>query len=202
MSRPPPADPARVEATIEAVLGHPDFEAARQPPGTEVQALGELFDAALRAVEALLGDLRARHPGLFLALVLIALGVVVALGAWGARRYRRLGRVSTGDGPSRRGPPGPEARLAEARRAAAAGAHHDAIRLLFLAATAAREGDESAARARTYRESSQALGTEAGGAASELLARVEAGVYGGRPLGAEDWAEAERLLAPLIERAP
>lgn len=201
MSRPPPADPARVEATIEAVLGHPDFEAARQPPGTEVQALGELFDAALRAIEALLGDLRARHPGLFLAVVLTALVVVVAVGAWGASRYRRLGRASTGDRPARRGPPGPEARLAEARRAAAAGAHHAAIRLLFLAATAAREGDEAAARARTYRESSRALGVGDDNA-SELLARVEAGVYGGRPLGAEDWAEAERRLAPLIERAP
>ena len=208
MSAGAPADGDAVVRAVATILADEEFSTATEAAGTETQVLGELFDAALGTLEALLGGLRSNHPELFVLVLVVALSVVAASIWVGARALarRRHGDGAGAAAPGSRSIADEGARLrARANQLAAEGAYLAAARAVFRASIIERalsEGllarAEDAARfrlARTYRElvgefsrsESERLRLES------LASRLEAGVYGGRPFGEPQWREVFEL---------
>lgn len=212
MAAPPAPHSAEViDARVAEILARDEFQPLNKDAAPATQLIGELLESMLSAIRALVGDLRANHPGVFVALLVAGaaiIGISVWYGARGAAR-RRSGeaRISEELPEVLRGDP---ARLrAEAETAASAGRWLDAVRLYFRATiiqqalsegTLERLRDADAfRRARTYRE---LVGEFARNEAQaermrRLAARIELGLYSGVELGPADWDDARSLAKEL-----
>src|SRR5688572_22337031 len=129
-----------------------------------MQVIGQLLESALLALQSFVGDLRANHPSVFVALIVLGM-IILAVSIWfgargAARRSLAEARLSDRLPEELRGDP--EKLRTEARMLAEQGRYLDAVRLVFRAAIieqALREGilerlidAEGFRRARTYRE--------------------------------------------------
>lgn len=203
-----PARPEEIAARLAEILERDELRSLNDDSGAATQLLGEVLESLVQAIQALAGDLRANHPGIFVALLVFGTGVIalsVWYGARGAARRRHQDARLDGELPETlRGDP---ARLrAEAEEAAAEQRWLDAVRLLFRAAIierAMKEGSlertrdpQAFRRARTYREliDEFARGDRQAGKMRELAARIELGLYGHATLDERDF-QAARALA-------
>lgn len=200
--------PEEIDRTIQEILARDEFRGALDKEGREVEVIGELFRSILAAIDALVGNLRSEHPGLFLLTLALGLGILVFAIGLGAR----------GVGWRRRGAPLPDHGLPEilrgdptllrrqAQAEAQAGRWLEAARLQFRAVVieeALAEGTllrledaERFRRARTYRELAAELAPRPRLDRARLLrvaARLELGLYAGAPFSEADWRDAQGL---------
>lgn len=212
MAGPPVSQSAEaIDARVAEILARDEFQSLSKDAAPATQLIGELLESMLSAIRALVGDLRANHPGVFVALLVVGaviLGISVWYGARGAAR-RRGGEARIGEALPEvlRGDP---ARLrAEAEAAAAAGRWLEAVRLYFRATIidqALSEGTlerlrdaEAFRRARTYRELVGEFARDDAQAERmrRIAARIELGLYSGAELGPADWDDARALAREL-----
>jgi hypothetical protein len=208
--------PEEVQRKIQAILARDEFRGALDREGREVEVIGELFRTLLSTIAALVGDLRANHPGLFLltlAIGLVILGVAITLGARGAAR-RRAGSVRLAAEAPELLKGDPVQLRRDAKAAASEGRFLEATRLEFRAAVIEQalvegslervEDAERFRRARTYRElieefaARPAAGSKFRAAPAlarfrQVAERLELGLYGGAPLDRQDYDAAIAL---------
>lgn len=212
MSGPIPAE--RIDREIADILAAEEFRTARETAGTETRAVGELFDSLLRAAEAMLGDLRANHPGLFVVILLAGLIVIAVSVYFGARGLaRRKGPTLDLGGPRTQAELQDPALLRkQAFELAAKDDYVGASRRLFRASIIERALQEGALRrledalgfrrAYTFQELARAFARDTPEAdeLGWLARRLDAGVYGAAPFGEADWARARALDDRLVGR--
>jgi hypothetical protein len=208
---PEEARPEEIDATVADILARDEFKSLQEDSAATTKLIGEMLESMLNAIRALVGDLRANHPGVFVALLVFGT-VVIAISVWyGARgaARRRTGEARLGEDLPEvlRGDP---VRLrADAELAAAAGRWLEAVRLYFRATiiqqalaegTLERLRDADAfRRSRTYRELvGEFARNEAQAARMRRIAtRIELGLYSGAELGPADWEDARALAREL-----
>ncbi|MBK6687382.1 MAG: hypothetical protein IPG45_23125 [Deltaproteobacteria bacterium] len=200
--------PEQIDRTIQEILAREEFRGALDDEGREVEVIGELFRSILSAIDALIGNLRSEHPGVFLLTLGLGLGVLIVaigLGARGVGWRRRSAQLSSPGLPEiLRGDPALLRRQAQAE--AQAGRWLEAVRLQFRAVVieeALAEGTllrledaERFRRARTYRELAAELAPRPRLDRARLLrvaGRLELGLYAGATLSESDWRDAEGL---------
>jgi hypothetical protein len=200
-----------IDRALTEILTSDEFSALAEDNAAAAQMIGEVLDTYLRALHALVGDLRSRHPALFVAALVIGLAAIalsVWLGARGAARRRSVATALESTLPETlRGDP---AQLrADAETAARQGRYLDAVRFIFRATIierALREGSlerlrdaELFRRACTYRELIGEFARNEGQAERmrRVAERIELGLYAGVELGRPDWEEARSLAREL-----
>jgi hypothetical protein len=202
-----PASEEHIDSLVREILARDEF-ASLKSGGSETQLLGELFESLLNAIQAVVGDLRANHPGIFIALLIVGatvLSISIWYGARGAaRRSLAAARVENSLVEILRGDP--RKLRDEAVASAGNGRFLDAVRLLFRATIieqALAEGTlerirdaEDFRRARTYRELIQEFARSSArlGGMQRTATRIEEGLYAGKPITERDY---QRALAEL-----
>ena len=207
MTAPRPADGATIDRALSEILAADEYATARQAPGAETQAIGEMFDALVRAAQSMIGALRADHPELFVVVLVGSLSLVT-LAVWlGVRAVIRRGGARVDEVSAPVTPfESPAALAKQARALADQGAYTEALRLLFRSAILQRalqtgvladhQRAERFRRARTYGELVAEFARSSDEAATlrSLTQELERGVYGDAPISAEQYRAASRRI--------
>src|SRR5262245_252996 len=123
----------QIDELVQEILHRDEFKSLLDKSAPATELIGEMLESLMHAVQALVGDLRANHPGVFVSVLILGtviLAISVWFGARGAARRRR-GEASVHEDVIEvlRGDPG-QLRV-EAERAAREGRFLDAVRSLF-----------------------------------------------------------------------